>query len=179
MDERLATPRRRSLWIVAIAAPLAIAFVLAGGLAARSMASDPVRHGRDAQATILSRNGERALVRFPAANGALTTTWVAICHHQSYAVGNMLLVRYDARVPAHAAERDMLPGPHLALPALVMLFGVVGTLMLSFSCGRRAFPRSATSIAPAWDGLPGGSPWAQSDHPQLADEEFAVVDAPV
>src|SRR5204863_6188716 len=69
--------------------------------------------------------------------GAVTTTTVAICHHQTYAVGNILPVRYDAKAPTHAAERDMPPVPNLALPALVLSLGIAAAGVSALVAARR------------------------------------------
>lgn len=169
-------PRTNSLVIMGIIAPIAIAFVLAGGLAVRSMAANPVRHGMDAPATILSRSGEHAVVRFTTATGAVTTTTVAVCHHQSYTIGSTLVVRYDPKEPAHAAERDMLPGPNLALPALAMVMGIAAAAGVLLRLLPRLVRSSPPALLGARDGEEASPPWEMATAEDAA-ERLVSIDA--
>src|SRR5438270_4638336 len=99
--------------------------VLGAGMAVSSLRA-PFRNGVDVPATIFARNGEHAGVRFVTRTGAVTTTTVHICHHQAYALGGMIVVRYDPDQPIHAVERDMAPStPDLGVPIGMIVAGIL------------------------------------------------------
>jgi uncharacterized protein DUF3592 len=175
--EDASTPSRPRLWAAAgVAAPMILAVVLAIGLARRAEASDPVRNGVDTQATIVAHSGERATVRFATAAGATTLTSVAVCHHQSYDVGNPLLVRYNPKNPMQAAERDMLPMPNFKLPAVVLLLGFVGTVALAARLRQSLIPPTTPHPPAVPEGPWSGPEWAA---PQDSAEELVVATADV
>jgi hypothetical protein len=124
---------------------------LAGVAAAGSMAS--AHRGVDALATILARetvHGRRmATVQFTTASGVRIDTRIAICHHQSYAVGRTVPVRYTAAQPTRAWERAMPPRPNLAFPAGTILVGWL--LFLAVLAGTRLSRRGPTTATPAED----------------------------
>lgn len=112
-------------------AMLALSLVVAGvaliGSLRQSTFDGIGRHAVETQATIVgtsTTNGTRyATVQFLTANGALTTTRVAICHHQAYDVGLAVPIRYDSRAPARAWEKEMVPRAVPFVPVLLWLAG--------------------------------------------------------
>ena len=90
----------------------------------------------DTTATIVDRTdtgtGTRyAEVAFTTAAGTSAHATIAICHHQSYDIGNAVAIRYDAAAPAKAYEKDMPPRSTspVSVFAFVAAFGVALTLL--------------------------------------------------
>lgn len=101
-----------------------------GGFALLTLPQDGL-DGRavDANATITARSdtadARYATVQFATATGAPAAATIAICHHQSYDIGNAVAIRYDSATPSRAYERDMAPvAPPVAGFALMLALGL-------------------------------------------------------
>ena len=104
----------RSRLLAVLGVPVALALVVfAGSQLVFALTNPLMRHGAKADATILATGGagnERwAEVRFAGPTGYEVITTIAVCHHQSYEVGQTVPVLYDTRHPTEAGERHMFP----------------------------------------------------------------------
>ena len=160
-------------WAV-VAASVVLTGLAALGISAGNATADGLaRYGVNADATIVGRNGsEQATVQFLTAAGTVTTTPIAICHHQDYSIGRTVPIRYDERVPSRAWERDMAPQPVPVLP--LALIPVAASLAMAIA-RRRLRPGVTAPVptAPAPEELPEPAEEATAPEPEeLAEPVF-------
>ena len=97
-----------------------------------------------------SANDRWATVSFTTATGVAAISTVAICHHQSYDIGNSLAIRYDSAQPQSAYEKDMAPSTSPSGRLVPMLLPILAIAVLFWrrSRGVPAAPRPNLVLAP-------------------------------
>ena len=129
----------------------AIGLACLGGLALAATAKGPLGgRGVATTATILRSGGSGedrwADVRYATAGGQQVVSRVAICHHQTYAPGNPLVVLYDSANPLRVFEKDMVGQPLGVGP--ILGFEICGGAVLAAAVIARRRRRNALVVVP-------------------------------